>query len=155
MQASLIFDLAPMGSQVSWSDNTPRPPERHRKKLAAWKTNNGQGRLVRKEAGYTCGTYTAPPAFTLHEGDFGGNNTIVMRVFRSFGIDCDLTFRVLARPPLGSVRVFDRPGPSAELIHLAESREAAELWLRSHRHPHAFLEDVPDTEAGRPRAEAA
>lgn len=111
MEASLVYDLAPIGSQVSWSDNTPRPPERHRKKLAAWTTRNGQGRLVRKEAGYTRGAYTAQPMFTLHEGDFGRNDTIVMRMFRTFGIDSTLSFSVIRRPSIGSIRVLDRPGP--------------------------------------------
>lgn len=37
MSALSIFEDAPIGSMVAWSDNTPRPPERHRKKLSAWK----------------------------------------------------------------------------------------------------------------------
>lgn len=155
MQASLIYDLAPIGSILSWSDNTPRPPDRHKKKLSAWKTRNSSGRPIRKEAPRTPGNYTSPPSFTLHEGDLGGRGTIVVTILRTFGIDSTLTFGVLARSPLGSVRVFDRPGPSTELIHLAENRQAAELWLKSHRHPQAFLEDVPDTQADRPQADAA
>ena len=47
MSASLVFTLVPIGSIVSWSDGTPKPPERHKKKLAAWKTRNSSGRLIR------------------------------------------------------------------------------------------------------------
>jgi len=36
MSAQLIYDLAPLGSTVTYSDETPRPPERFRKKLASW-----------------------------------------------------------------------------------------------------------------------
>ncbi|RNJ41439.1 hypothetical protein B5V01_00005 [Mesorhizobium erdmanii] len=36
MSAQLIYDLVPLGSIVNYSDGSPRPPERHRKKLAAW-----------------------------------------------------------------------------------------------------------------------
>lgn len=49
MSAQLIYDLAPLGSLVRFSDGTPRPPERHRKKLAAWEHRNSGGRLIRKQ----------------------------------------------------------------------------------------------------------
>lgn len=142
MSASLIFDIAPIGSIVAWSDGTARPPERHRKKLSAWKSRNGSGRLIRKQSARTTGTYVARPDFTIHEGDFGNAGTIVLRVFRSFSIDSELTFQVVERPALGSVRVFDRPGPGAELVHLAASHADAETWLKQHGHPHAVLEEV-------------
>ncbi|ENN83795.1 hypothetical protein RHSP_41057 (plasmid) [Rhizobium freirei PRF 81] len=142
MSASLIFDIVPIGSTVAWSDGTPRPPERHRKKLSAWKNRNSQGRLIRKQAGRTTGTYVAQPDFTIHEGDLGNHGTIVIRVHRTFGIDSNLIFKVLERPALGSVRVFDRPGAGAELVHIAVSRADAEAWLTKHRHPLAVLEEV-------------
>ena len=40
MSAQLIYDLVPLGSIVRYSDGTPRPPERFRKKLAAWENRN-------------------------------------------------------------------------------------------------------------------
>lgn len=142
MFAFLIYERAPIGSIVAWSDGTPRPPERHKKKLSAWKTRNSQGRLIRKHGERTTGSYVAWPNFTLHEGDFGGNGTIVIRVHRTFGVDSDPIFKVLERPPLGAIRIFDRAGEFAELIHLAENREAAEAWLKQHGYPNAVLEDV-------------
>ena len=42
MSAQLIYDLAPLGSLVRFSDGAPRPPERHRKKLAALETRNSR-----------------------------------------------------------------------------------------------------------------
>lgn len=140
MSASLIHDLAPNGSLVAWSDATPRSPERHRKKLSAWKTRNGTGRLIRKEDKRTTGSYTAPASFTLHEGDIGDSNTIVVTILRTFGIDSALSFTVVERPPTGSVRVFDRPGPAHELVYLTKNWAAAEAWLETHRHPRAVLE---------------
>lgn len=142
MSASLIYELAPIGSIVAWSDGTPQPPDRHRKKLSAWKTRNGQGRLICKRAERVTGAYVAKPYFTLHEGDFGDNGTIVIRVHHSFPADSDLIFKILERPPLGSVRIFDRADEYAELAHLAENREAAETWLKQHGYPNAVLEDV-------------
>lgn len=146
MSAHTILS-APLGSIVSWSDGTPRPPERHSKKLAVWKTRNSSGRLIRKEDSRTLGTYTAPASFTLHEGDLGSRGTIVVTILRTFGIDSMLAFTVVERPPIGSSRVFDRPGPSHDLIHLAANREAAEAWLKRHPHPLAVLEEVTADEA--------
>lgn len=142
MSASLIYDLVPVGSIIAWSDGTPRPPERFKKKLAAWQTRNSTGRLIRKEGPRQSGNYTSPGYFTLHEADFGSKNTIVLRIHRTFGLDSDLTFKVLERPTLGSVRVFDRAGSSAELVHLVDNREAAAAWLKEHGYPNAVLEDV-------------
>lgn len=58
MSAHLVFSAA-IGSLISWSDGTPRPPERHSKKLAVWKMRNSSGRLIRKEDPRTLGSYTA------------------------------------------------------------------------------------------------
>lgn len=154
MEASLIYDLAPIGSIVSWSDETPRPPERHKKKLITWKDRNGSGRLIRKEVPRTLGNYTSPPSFTLHEGDLGSRGTILVTILRTFGTESTLSFKVLQRPPIGSVRVFDHPGTSRELVHLSANREAAEAWLKVHLYPHAMIEDVPDAEADRPQDKA-
>jgi len=142
MSASLIYGLAPIGSIVAWSDGNPRPPERFKKKLAAWQTRNSSGRLIRKEGPRQSGNYASAGYFTLHEADFGGRNTVVMRVHRTFGLDSKLTFRVLERPALGSIRVFDRAGANGELVHLADNQEAAAAWLRQHGYPNAVLEEV-------------
>ncbi|WP_026622762.1 hypothetical protein M728_005347 (plasmid) [Ensifer sp. WSM1721] len=141
MSASLIFDLAPIGSLVSWWDGTPRPPERFHKKLAAWQTRNSQGRLIRKEGPRKLGSCTSPGYFTLHQEDIGGRSTILATLHRTFGLDSDFAFKVLERPPLGAVRIFDRAGEARELLHLAEA------WLRSHRYPSAVLEEVMPDEA--------
>lgn len=157
MSASLVYDLVPIGSIVSWSDGTPRPPERFKKKLAAWRTNNGSGRLVRKQGPRLTGTYSAPACFTIHEGDHGSAGTIVLRVFRTFDVETSrLMFSVIERPAIGSVRIFDRAGEGAELVHLAADRAAADDWLSRHGYPHAVLEEVTRTqESSRLSATAA
>lgn len=142
MSASLIFDIVPIGSIVSWSDGTPRPPDRHRKKLSAWKGNNSTGRLIRKQGERVTGQFTMPASFTLHEGDHGANGVIVIRVHRTFPVNSSLRFVVLERPAIGSVRIFDRPGDDAELVHLADSSQEAEEWLSRHGHPRAVMQDV-------------
>jgi len=115
MSAHTIFDNAPIGSIVAWSDGTPRPPERHRKKLSAWQSNNSQGRLIQKQGARGVGNVTLSASFTLHEADFGTGGVIAIRVHRSFSLESRLQFTILDRPAIGSVRVFSHAGPGAEL----------------------------------------
>ncbi len=141
MSAHLAF-LAPIDAILKWSDGTPRPPERHRKKLSAWRTSNSSGRLIRKQEERAAGSSILPAIVTLHEGDFGGGGVITIRIHRTFSLETELTFSLLERPAIGSCRIFDRAGDNAELVHLAGNREAAKEWLLRHGYPSAVLEDV-------------
>jgi hypothetical protein len=147
MSALTIFDHAPIGAIVAWSDESPRPPERHSRKLAAWKNSNSRGRLIRKQGGRGAGSIGAGGSFTLHEADFGAGGIIAIRVHRTFSLGSTLHFTIVERPPVGSVRVFDRAGEDTELIHLAPHRAAAQHWLSQHGYPNAVLEDVTADEA--------
>ena len=62
MSAQLIYDHAPLGAIIRYSDGTPRPPERHRRKLQAWENRNNTGRLVKKMPGRRTGEITFPAA---------------------------------------------------------------------------------------------
>jgi len=142
MSATTILDTAPLGALIRYTDSSPKPPARFTKKLAAWERSNGVGRLVRKEPGRERPTYTTPPSFTLHEGDFGEGGIILITVMRSYGIDSDLSFRVIERPKIGQVCVLQDVGEDAELLHLAVDREAAELWLAGKGYSRARLEEI-------------
>lgn len=148
MSAHVIFDHAPIGSIIAWSDGTPQPPERFTKKLAAWQTSNGSGRLIRKQPGRSMGNLSLSASFTLHEADFGAGGVVALRVHRTFSLDSSLRFSVIERPAIGSVRVFDRPGDDAELVHLAPHWPSAEEWLSRHGYPRAVLEEVTADEVG-------
>lgn len=147
MSAYMIFENAPLAAIVAWSDGTPRPPERHRRKLDAWRANNSQGRLIRKQGKPDSGTLNPDASFTLHEADYGADGVIAIRVHRTFSLGSTLRFTIVERPPVASVRVFDRPGDHAELVHLAPHRAAAEHWLSEHGYPDAVLEEVTADEA--------
>jgi len=134
--------MAPIGSFIAWSDGTPQPPERHRRKLSAWQSNNSSGRLIRKQDERAAGNIILPANFTLHEADHGAGGVIAIRVHRSFSLETSLTFTIVERPAIGSCRVFDRAGDNAELVHLAANRQVAEEWLSRHGYPHAVLEVV-------------
>ncbi len=147
MSAHTIFDHAPVGAIVAWSDGTPRPPARHHRKVDAWKTNNSQGRLIRKQGALGAGAIDPHASFTLHEADYGAGGVIAIRVHRTFALASSLSFAIVERPAVGSVRVFDRTGDHAELVHLAPHHAAAEQWLSEHGYPNAVLEEVSADEA--------
>jgi hypothetical protein len=141
MSAHLVLQ-APIGSTIAWSDGTPRPPERHRRKLSAWQTNNSSGRLIRKQNERTVGSVTLPANFTLHEADHGAGGVIAIRIHRTFSLGSSLRFSVLERPAIGSILVLDRPGDDAELVYLAGNRVDAEEWLTRHGYPNACLSET-------------
>lgn len=148
MSAHLIYDTAPIGALVAWSDGIPQPPARFKRKLSAWQTQNSQGRLIRRQGERGMGNVTLSASFTLHEADYGAGGVIAVRVHRTFSLDSTLRFSILERPALGSVRVFDGPGADAELVHLAPDRRAADEWLSRHGYPRAVLEEVTADEVG-------
>lgn len=148
MSAHTIIDNAPIGSIVAWSDGTPQPPARFRKKLAAWQTNNSRGRLIRKQGGRDIGNVSLSACFTLHEADYGDGGVIAVRVHRTFSLESKLQFAIVERPAIGSVRVFDRAGDGAELVYLATNEPDAKEWLTRHGYPQAVLEEVTADEVG-------
>jgi hypothetical protein len=142
MSAHTIFERAPIGAIVAWTGGAPRPPERHSRTLDAWKTNNSQGRLIRKQRVRDIGTLDPYASFTLHEADFGTGGVIAIRVHRTFSLGTTLRFTIVQQPPVGSVRVLDRAGDDAQLVHLAPHRAAGENWLIEHGYPDAELDEV-------------
>jgi len=153
MSAQAIYDRVPLGSLVRYSDGTPRPPERFKKKLSAWENNNNGGRLVRKSAPHTVGAHTTPASIILHQRDFGGAGIVVLKVFKTFSVNSPLTFTVIKRPKPAMVRVLNRAGDDAELLHLTDTRAAAEAWLASHRYSDAVLDEVTADESTSDTAE--
>jgi hypothetical protein len=153
MSAQLIYDRVPLGSLIRYSDGTPRPPERFKKKLSAWENNNTGGRLVRKSAPRTVGAHTTLAGITLHQGDFGSAGIVVLKVFKTFSVNSPLAFTVVERPKPGQVRVLNRAGADAELLHLTDTRAAAEAWLASHRYSDAVLDEVTADESTSDTAE--
>ena len=142
MSAQHIFDHAPLGSIIRYSDGAPKPPARFTRKLGNWERSNGSGRLIRKSPGRDIGNYPFPASFTLHEGDFGGGGVVLIVLHRSFSVETRLRFEVLESPRTGMVRVVAQYSADTELLHLAASYEAAASWLKQHTHSNAVLEEV-------------
>ncbi|RUV21413.1 hypothetical protein, partial [Mesorhizobium sp. M5C.F.Ca.IN.020.32.2.1] len=143
-----VYDNAPLGSLIRYSDGMPKPPARFTRKLADWERRNGLGRLVRKAPPRDRPTYSAPASITLNEGNFSSSGVALVTVMRTHSVDSELKFEIVERPAIGMVRVLQRIGDDDELLHLADSREAAELWLAQTGHRNARLEDVTADEVG-------
>ncbi len=149
MAATAILDTAPLGALIRYTDNSPKPPARFTKKLAAWERSNGIGRLIKKEPQRTYPTWIAPASFTLHEGNFASDGIILVTIMRTHSADSTLTFVVVEEPQPGQVRVLLDFGGCTELLHLAESVTAAELWIAREGYRNARLEIVSEADAGR------
>lgn len=67
---------------------------------------------------------------------------ILVTVMRTYSIDSDLAFHVIERPRIGQVRIVQDVGDGIELLHLADNREAAELWLAKAGYSRGRIEDV-------------
>lgn len=142
MPVTTIIDTAPLGALIRYTDGSPKPPARFTKKLAAWERSNGVGRLVKKEPPRVYLTWTAPASFTLHEGNFASDGVILVTIMRSHSAESQLMFEVAEEPQPGQVRVLLDFGGNTELLHLAESVTAAELWVAKEGYRNARLEIV-------------
>ncbi|MFC3058549.1 hypothetical protein [Paenirhodobacter populi] len=145
MSAQQIFTCAPLGALLRYSDGKPKPPARFTKRLAAWQRSNGCGRLVRKDPGRSGANGNSFPAtITLHEGDFSSAGVILVVMHRTYSVASELKFEIAELPRPGMVRVVQIFGDTTELLHLAESQEAAELWLAKNPYHLARFEVVED-----------
>ncbi|SDR63395.1 hypothetical protein SAMN05519103_08570 [Rhizobiales bacterium GAS113] len=148
MSAIAIYDTAPLGALIKFSDDTPRPPARFTKKLAAWERMNGAGRLISKTPPFIRGAYDRPAAITLHEGDFTGGGVILVTVHRTHDVGSALRFDIAEVPRPGAWRIVRPYGETLELLHLADDQAAAEAWLKKNRHADARVEPIGSVVAG-------
>ena len=142
MSAQIIFETAPLGSLIRYRDGQPRPPERHRKKLAAWNGRNGVARFVKTEPARVRPTYTMPASITLREGDLTAGGVIMVVVMRTHLLTSELTFEVVERPAVGACQVLVELEGTVELVHLATDRGAAEAWLARNRYANARIVEI-------------
>ncbi|SEF02195.1 hypothetical protein SAMN05519104_7835 [Rhizobiales bacterium GAS188] len=148
MSAKAIYETAPLGALIKFSDDTPRPPARFARKLAAWKRMNGAGRLIRKTPPSIRGAYARPATITLHEGDFTSGGVILVSVHRTHDVGSALRFDIVEVPRPGAWRIVRPYGETLELLHLVDDQAAAEAWLKNNRHADARVEPIGSVVAG-------
>lgn len=142
MTAYRIIDEAPLGAVIRFSDGTPRPPERFKRKLADWETRNDQGRLTRKELPSDGPSGPRPGGFLLHIGDLGSEGIILVKFHRFFQATSVLDFEITELPVPGSIRILRPYGDSEELEYLAPDAAAADVWLARNHLAKVRLEPV-------------
>ena len=144
MSVMTIYEHAPIGAMIAWSDGTPRPPKRYLHRHSEWLYCNNRGRLVGKEGKRGSGDPEIPPAIVILKGDFTEAGVVANQTFDTFFFNNPFRFTIAERPLIGSVRVFDRPGCDAELVYLARSRAEAEHWavVEGYRYPDPVFEEV-------------
>jgi hypothetical protein len=148
MNAQELFDSAPLGSLVRFSNGHPRPPEHHRRKLRAWREENGEGRFVERTARRHVAAYQTAASFTLHLGNHGRDGTILLVVRRIYTVESQLDFRIAERPRPGMVRILTPIGDGVELRFLARDMAEAEAWMAVHHYSAMTCETVSEDEAG-------
>ena len=144
LSAQQLYDAGPLGALVHFSDGAVEPPQRHRRKHAAWGSTNGTGRLVRKAPQ----KQALPASFTLHVGDFGSADVTVVKAYRVFAVTSPLSFAILDTPRPGQVALLHDDLGMPTLVHLADTEADARAWHTAH--PRDNVRFVP-AEALEPR----
>jgi hypothetical protein len=118
-----IYDNAPLGALVRFSDGTAEPPARHRLKRQAWQRNNRTGRLISRSPANAFSS----ASFTLHIGDFGSGGVTVVSFFEEVSVTSRLAFEEVETPPHGSHRIVaEEPNGSLRLLRIGPDRAAIE-----------------------------
>lgn len=139
MTATELAAQAPLGAVIRFSDFTPAPPIRFKRKHAEWARNNSTGRLISVRAGTTPSNTT----ITLHMGDYGAGGVIVISTRKTFMGHSALRFAIIAQPAPESVGIISDNAAERELLHLAPTQGAAQEWLASNRHRNTTLQTYP------------
>ena len=128
LSAQQLCDECPLGALIRFSDGPAEPPQRHRRKHAAWRSSNGTGRLVRKAPQ----KQAVLASFTLHVGDFGTADVTVVKAYRVFAVTAPLAFAILDTPLPGQVALLHDDLGMPTLGHLADTEADARAWLIAH-----------------------
>lgn len=149
MSALHIFEHAPLGAHIRFSDSEPRPPARFNRKLAAWENYNGTGRLTAKQPRRLIGSHWMPAGFQLHLGDYGSGGITIIVVTRHYQLASPLAFEIIEVPQAGMVRVLTEWNGTIEMRHLAPNMASAEAWAAGHHYSDMRFEVVEADEASR------
>jgi hypothetical protein len=143
MNAQEIYDTAPLGAVIRYSDRMPKPPSRFRRKLADWERRNGQGYLTRKEPAVTGTCYETHDRFCLRANPFhpeGG--LIVVIINRIVSTTSPLSYEIISVPEPGQILILQQWPGTSELMHIAPDQAAAEHWLKTNHYSNTRFEIV-------------
>lgn len=131
--AQAIYDSAPLGAIISYSDGKPKPPARFTRKVANWERFNGTGQLVRKEPASRTGSSERPATFTLFKGDLTSGGIVLVKAYETFHVSSALQFDISRAPQPGTIRVLSDTIGGSELVYLAPDQASADAWIARNR----------------------
>jgi hypothetical protein len=121
--ATALLALAPLGAFIEYCDGTPRPPERFKHKLAAWKGTNDCGHFVAAHPGNPSKSWD-PPRFILQR-DYGH---IIFN--KMFGVGNDQLHFKVTPPKPGTILPYSEFEGTIEVKHVWPDIGAARAWAR-------------------------
>lgn len=142
MSVRHIYENAPLGALIAYSDGTPEPAESPKERLAEWYARNGLGLLVAKHPTAEYPFHTDPPTITLRVSEYGDPAPLSKRSTRTFTTDSDLTFWIVNPPCVGEVRILRDVDGVVEMLYLARNRAMAEQWLTDNPGADIRLEEI-------------
>lgn len=129
MCAYHVYENAPLGSVIRFSDGTPRPAEERIAEVEAWERRNGMGYLTMKDPSPGQRSWVPPTSITLRIAGENGKTVALDSLFRTFSVDSNLRFEILARPSTGTFRVLRGFGRAIELLGITSDRTEAEQYI--------------------------
>lgn len=142
MSVRHIYENAPLGALIAYSDGSPQPPDELREHIAEWYSRNGLGPLIAKHPAAEYPFHTEPPTITLRVSEYGVDVPLSKQKVRTFTTASDLTFWIVGPPCVGEVRILRDIDGVNEMLHLARDRAAAERWLVDNPGEAIRLEEV-------------
>jgi hypothetical protein len=125
---------------------SPSRPARFTRKVKAWESDNGVGRLMKRHPAEEWAGRPCPAFLHLLTRIAGAPGSIVMVITRVYSVDSALTFELVERPQPGMVRVLTSFRGLDELRHLASDMAAAQAWMARNPYSEMRMEEVTDDE---------
>jgi len=142
MSIKIIYERAPIGAIIRFTDSAAQPEAKDTEALVAWRKRNGTGRFVQRTPSHTDIICASSCAIVLQQDGPPTDTEAAMLSRQVFWLDSDLSFQIIDRPVPGNVRVIQHRSWNTTLLHLAKCRDDAERWVKESGLADLHLEDV-------------
>lgn len=137
--AQSIFDTAPLGAVITYTDGTPRPPARFTNQVSKWSRNNGSGVLVAKLPNTRA---DGASVFALRAGSAYIDRDAVLVMNTGFDTNSDLHFAVDRAPTPGHILCLNGSDRDRQVLAIARTQGEADTWAERNRFSSITLETV-------------
>lgn len=141
MSAYHVYENAPLGSLIRFSDGTPKPSDEVASEFKTWRKRNGTGLLAKREPSPELRSWAPPASITLRTLDLDGPGTGDSGLL-TFSVDSDLRFEIVERPKSGTFRVLRGSDSEVELLDIASDLAEAERYLSAYPPAELLIEEA-------------